>query len=55
MLISKDLVDVEVFTQCRKIEQALLNESVTECLGWWNENKATLSKINVLVRLVYYI
>ena len=43
----KDLVDVEVFGQCRKIEQALLAQSVTECLTWWNENKAALSKINV--------
>ena len=41
------LVDVEVFGQCRKIEQALLSQSVTECLAWWNENKIALSKINV--------
>jgi hypothetical protein len=43
----QDLVDFEVFGQCRKIEKALLAQSVAECLAWWNENKAALSKINV--------
>ena len=44
----QDLVVIEVFTQCRKIEQALLGQSVSECLAWWNENKGALSKINVV-------
>jgi len=47
------LVDVEVFGQCRKIEQALLSRSVSECLAWWNENKTALSKINVKLSIMF--
>ncbi|KAJ3079287.1 GID complex subunit containing RING finger motif [Quaeritorhiza haematococci] len=39
------LVDIELFTQARRVEQALLSRSCTECLQWCNENKAPLKKM----------
>ncbi|KAL7267368.1 GID complex subunit containing RING finger motif [Rhizina undulata] len=41
----EDLVDVDVFVQCSKIEQSLNRGSTTECLAWCAENKNTLRKI----------
>ena len=48
-----DLVDVEVFEECGRIEQSLLNGRTQECLTWCNENKQSLKKINVSLRLRY--
>ncbi|KAF9428855.1 GID complex subunit containing RING finger motif [Podila epigama] len=41
----EDLVDIELFVQSAKIEQALNRYSCTECLQWCNENKSNLKKI----------
>ncbi|KAK9477078.1 CTLH/CRA C-terminal to lish motif domain-containing protein [Lipomyces japonicus] len=42
----KDLVDVDIFTTCKKIEHSLRNGSTAECLAWCNENKSYLKKAN---------
>ncbi|KAG0054869.1 GID complex subunit containing RING finger motif [Gryganskiella cystojenkinii] len=41
----EDLVDIELFTQSAKVEQALSRQSCSECLQWCNENKSNLKKI----------
>ncbi|KAL3897718.1 MAG: hypothetical protein SGCHY_003228 [Lobulomycetales sp.] len=38
------LVDVELFTQNKKIEQSLLNKTCSLCLQWCTENKSNLKK-----------
>ena len=54
----EDLVDVDAFVQCAKIEASLRRGSTTECLAWCVENKNTLRKnkvasISVSLSLVY--
>ncbi|KAG6820271.1 hypothetical protein H0H93_003101 [Arthromyces matolae] len=39
------LVDIDLFTDIRRIEHALLQHSCTEALAWCNENKVALRKI----------
>ncbi|KAF9162006.1 GID complex subunit containing RING finger motif [Actinomortierella ambigua] len=39
------MVDIELFVQSRKVEQALQRFSCTECLQWCHENKSNLKKI----------
>lgn len=39
------LVDIELFTDVRRIEQALARGSCTEALAWCAENKSALRKI----------
>ncbi|KAH8101188.1 CTLH/CRA C-terminal to lish motif domain-containing protein [Cristinia sonorae] len=39
------LVDIELFTEIRRIEEALKRRSCTEALAWCSENKAALRKI----------
>ncbi|KAF9435220.1 GID complex subunit containing RING finger motif [Entomortierella beljakovae] len=41
----EDLVDIELFAQSAKVEQALLRQSCTECLQWCKENNSSLKKI----------
>jgi macrophage erythroblast attacher len=43
----EDLVDVEVFKECGRIEKGLRAGKTQECLSWCNENKQALKKINV--------
>lgn len=42
----EDLVDVQAFAECGRIEQSLRNGRTQECLAWCSENKQTLKKIN---------
>ncbi|PFH49348.1 hypothetical protein AMATHDRAFT_147869 [Amanita thiersii Skay4041] len=39
------LVDIDLFTDIRRIEEALRHHSCTEALAWCNENKASLRKM----------
>ncbi|TPX32337.1 hypothetical protein SmJEL517_g04540 [Synchytrium microbalum] len=41
----KDLVDIELFVQSRRVVEALMNKSCTECLQWCAENKSSLRKM----------
>lgn len=41
------LVDIELFTDIRRIEDALSKHSCTEALTWCSENKTALRKIKV--------
>ncbi|KAG0266194.1 GID complex subunit containing RING finger motif [Actinomortierella ambigua] len=41
----EEMVDIELFVQSRKVEQALQRFSCTECLQWCHENKSNLKKI----------
>lgn len=43
----EDLVDIDVFRQCWRIEESLKNGSTAECLAWCVDNKVTLKKQNV--------
>ncbi len=43
----KTLVDIDLFTDIRRIEDALSRHSCTEALAWCNENKASLRKMKV--------
>lgn len=42
-----DLVDIDAFLQCNKIERSLSNGSTHEILAWCNENKQALKKKSV--------
>ncbi|KAG0004650.1 GID complex subunit containing RING finger motif [Modicella reniformis] len=41
----EDLVDIELFAQSAKVEQALTQQSCAECLQWCKENNSNLKKI----------
>lgn len=43
----QDLVDIDVFAQCWKIEESLRNGRTDECLAWCAENKIALKKQKV--------
>lgn len=43
----EELVDLEVFMQCNKIQASLKRGRTQECLAWCNENKQGLKKLNV--------
>ncbi|KAJ3416833.1 GID complex subunit containing RING finger motif [Chytridiales sp. JEL 0842] len=41
----ENLVDVELFEQSRRVEEALRKQNCTECLAWCKENSSGLKKI----------
>lgn len=43
----EDLVDIDAFATCHRIEVALRNSRMTEALNWCVENKKELKKLNV--------
>lgn len=43
----EDLVDLDVFVQCHKVEQSLKNRKTQECLAWCSEHKPMMRKISV--------
>jgi macrophage erythroblast attacher len=43
----QDLVDVDVFEECGRIEKGLRAGKMQDCLAWCNDNKQSLKKINV--------
>ncbi len=45
------LVDIELFKEVRRVEDALRNRSCTEALAWCNENKLVLRKAKVCARM----
>lgn len=45
----EDLVDLNVFVQCHRIEQCLRNRSTTECLAWCAEHRPLMKKTNVII------
>lgn len=55
----EDLVDVDVFVQCARIEASLKRGSTTECLAWCSENRNNLRKnkstLEFNLRLQQYI
>lgn len=55
----QDYVDIEVFAQAQRVEQALRNHSCSEALQWCAENKSTLRKnksaLDFQLRLQEYI
>lgn len=51
----ENLVDVGLFTECARIEKALVEkESCTEALAWCGENRGTLKKTKVRSPLVWF-
>lgn len=42
------LVDIDLFSDIRRIEDALTRKSCTEALAWCSENKAALRKLKVV-------
>ena len=45
----EDLVDIDAFVQCQKIEASLLQQSTQECLAWCADNNKALKKMNVCI------
>ena len=43
----EELVDVDAFVQCHRVEDSLKKGRTQECLVWCAENKQALKKINV--------
>ena len=43
------MVDVLLFTQSEKVEEALRNHSCKECLQWCSENRSSLKKQDVSI------
>lgn len=43
----EELVDLDVFIQCNKIQDSLKRGRTQECLAWCTENKLGLRKLNV--------
>lgn len=41
------MVDIQLFAQSEKIEEALRNHSCKECLAWCSENRSSLRKMKV--------
>ncbi|KAM3418623.1 Protein fyv10 [Cercospora zeina] len=46
-----DLVDIDVFEECGRIEDSLRSGRTQECLGWCGDNKQALKKINSKLEL----
>ena len=42
----EDLVDIDAFTQCQKLESGLLRGETKEALSWCADNKQSLKKMN---------
>lgn len=50
----EELVDLEVFVQCHKIEESLRRRSTQECLAWCAENRPMMRKTSVsFLRLLW--
>jgi macrophage erythroblast attacher len=49
VVIEQRLVDIDLYMEIRRIEDALSRHSCVEALTWCNENKAALRKIKVSV------
>ena len=43
----EELVDLEIFEQCHRIERSLRMRSTTECLAWCVENRPMMKKFDV--------
>lgn len=43
----EELVDLEVFVQCHKIEESLRRRSTQECLAWCAEHRPMMRKTSV--------
>lgn len=43
----EDLVDLDVFVQCHRVEESLRRKSTTECLAWCFEHKPMMKKLDV--------
>ena len=44
----EELVDLDVFVQCHKVEESLRRRSTQECLAWCSEHRELTRKSNVL-------
>jgi len=49
MLVSQDLVDIDVFQEAKKVIDALQNKDVAPALSWCADNKSRLKKSKVLI------
>ena len=43
----EELVDVDVFVQCHRVEESLRRRSTQECLAWCAEHRPMMKKIDV--------
>jgi len=55
ILVCQTLVDIDLFTDIRRIEAALKRHSCTEALTWCSENKSGLRRIKVGILIIYLI
>lgn len=49
-----NLLDIDIFIQCKRIVEGLISGNTQECLAWCNEHKSALrkSKVCTLYRLI---
>jgi len=43
----EELVDLDVFVQCHRVEESLRNGSTADCLAWCTEHKPLMKKLDV--------
>lgn len=43
----EELVDLDIFVQCHKIEESLRYRDTYECLKWYSEHKPMMKKMHV--------
>ena len=48
----EELVDLEVFVQCHRIERSLRNRNTSECLAWCAEHRPMMKKLDVCMNVL---
>lgn len=54
-IFTQTLVDLDLFADIRRIEDALSNHSCTEALAWCSENKTALRKIKAWFEVLFTV
>lgn len=45
----EELVDVDVFVQCHRVEESLRKGDTAECLAWCSEHRPMMKKLDVII------
>ena len=48
----EELVDLDIFVQCHRIEQSLRNRNTSECLAWCAEHRPMMKKLDVRMKVL---
>lgn len=52
---AKNLVEIDLFSDIHRVEEALRRHSCSEALMWCSQNKTALTKMKVSIALAYYL